>query len=453
MTNAADLTASRVKISYRVERLPGSSYQMLLAGVILIAWFVEAIDLGGLSYVLPVLAKEFKLDAATMGFMGSMSFVGMFFGSAVAGGLADKLGRKKMLIISMLFWGISGFFLANAWSVTSIFVFRFLLGVGLGAQIPVAMTTLSELVSSKSRGKYLTAYQIFLPLGICAAGLLTYLLLPKFGWRGVFIAEALPCLWAIAVWKYLPESAMWLESKGRIKEADCIIEAIEKNVEKSTGAPLPPVQQPAAIPAGQAVAAKGSPFWQLWSKPYLATTIMCMVWWFSALLGFYGLSTWLSALLVAKGFSVIKSIGYISLITLGGVPAYFMISYLVERIGRKWTDVAMAILTAVAAYFYGMSSTIVLVIITGLLFQFVQYGYAMVNVVYLPELYPTAMRGTGVGFASAMGRVGAMIGPFAIGYILNAYGSTAVFIFAAGINVLGGLIVAVLGTETKGKVF
>ena len=156
---------------------------------------------------------------------------------------------------------------------------------------------------------------------------------------------------------------------------------------------------------------------------------------------------------MTKGFSVIKSIGYVSLITLGGVPAYFLITYLVEEIGRKWTNVSMAILTAVTAYFYGISSTIVIVIITGLLFQFIQYGYAMVNTVYLPELYPTAIRGTGVGFASAMGRIGAMIGPLAIGYILKSYGSTAVFVFAAGVNILGGLIVAVLGTETKGKVF
>ncbi|MHB1405141.1 MAG: MFS transporter [Desulfitobacteriaceae bacterium] len=453
MTNASTIvTDSRVKISHRIERLPSSKYQMLLAGLILLGWFVEAIDLGGISFLFPALAKEFKLDAATLGFVGSMSFVGMFLGSAISGGLSDKFGRKKMLIVSMIFWGISGVLLANSPSITWLIIFRFMLGVGLGAQSPVAISTVSEFVSSKSRGKYLTAYQIFLPLGIATAGLLTYLLLPKMGWRFVFIAEAVPSLWALVIWKYMPESPMWLESKGRMTEADGVMEYIEKKVEISTGHSLPPVQQPKAVLVEQATV-KGSSFWQIWSKPYLATTIMCSIWWFSALLGYYGLSTWLSALLVAKGFSVLKSIGYVSLITLGGVPAYFLITYLVERIGRKWTVVAMAILTAVTAYFYGISSTIVLVIITGLLFQFIQYGYAMANTVYLPELYPTAIRGTGVGFATAMGRIGAMIGPLAIGYILKSYGSTAVFVFAAGVNILGGLIVAVLGTETKGKVF
>lgn len=453
MTNASSIvTDSRVKISHRIERLPSSKYQMLLAGLVLIGWFVEAIDMGGISFLFPALAKEFKLDAVTLGFVGSMSFVGMFFGSAISGGLSDKFGRKKMLIVSMLFWGISGTLLAYSPSITWIIICRFMLGVGLGAQIPVAMSTISEFVSSKSRGKYLTAYQVFLPIGIATAGLLAYLLLPKMGWRFVFIAEAVPSLWALVIWKYMPESPMWLESKGRLTEADSVMECIEKNVEKSIGHSLPAVQQPKAVLIEQA-SVKGSSFWQIWSKPYRATTIMCSIWWFCALLGFYGLSTWFSVLFVAKGFTVIKSIGYVSLITLGGVPAYFLITYLVEKIGRKWTDVTMAILTAVAAYFYGISSTFVIVIITGLLFQFVQYGYAMVNTVYLPELYPTAIRGTGLGFALAMGRIGAMTGPLAIGYILNSYGSGAVFVFAAGINILGGLIVAVLGIETKGKVF
>lgn len=444
-------TMSRINVSSRVERLPNSSYQTFLCTLLIIAWFVEAVDLGGISYLMPVLAKAFNLDPKALGYLGSISFAGMFVGSIISGNLSDRFGRKKILMASMAFWGVAGLLLSIAWSVESLFVFRFLLGVGLGAQVPIGITMLSELIPSRTRGKYLALYQAFLPVGVAGAGLLTYLVLPRYGWQGVFFVESLPALWLFVIWKYMPESPRWLESKSRFEEADKIIEDIEKNVQKSTGECLPPIEILTETDHSKEPQKKG--FGELMTIAFLPVMVMAAVWQGATMLGFYGLNTWLSALLVAKGFSIIKSTGFVALIALGGLPAYFLVSYLADKIGRKWNAAFFMVMTGVGAYVWGSATTLYLVVILGLIFQYFYYGMAMANNVYLPELWPTHLRGTGVGFGLSCGRIGALIGPILLGYVMATYGPMAVFAVASGILVLGGVAIMILGPETKGKVF
>ena len=168
-----------INISSRIERLPRTSYHTKMTIVLAIAWFVECIDLGGLGYILPVVGEYFKLTPSTMGFLASMSLVGMLVGAFTSGPIADKYGRKKVLIAAMVFWGIAGVLSGLAWSFESLLVFRFLLGVGLGVQTPITMTWLGELVPAKYRGKYLALFQVFLPIGLASAGLISYLALAE----------------------------------------------------------------------------------------------------------------------------------------------------------------------------------------------------------------------------------------------------------------------------------
>lgn len=448
----------RIKVSYRLERLPNSSYHVFLTSLLIVAWFIESIDLGGMGYLLPVLGKHFNLSPSMMGLVASISFAGMFVGSIFSGSLSDKFGRKTMLITAMAFWGTAGALLSVAWSIESLLAFRFLLGVGLGAQVPIGITMLSEIVPSQSRGKYLSLYQAFLPLGIATAGLTTYLLLPNFGWQGVFLVEALPALWFIIIWKYLPESARWLESKRRYVEADEVVTFMEGKVEKSIGRTLPPIDDVAGfenIAEKESASAREAKrgIAQLMSKHYLSRLIMSGVLMFTTMAAYYGLSMWLSALLVAKGFSVTKSIGFVSLIALGGIPAFLMVTYLVERAGRKWAAIITIVAMAFSAYAYGSATTVAFVIILGLIYQFFQFGMTMVNNVYIPELWPTPTRGTGTGFAFGIGRVGAFLGPMVLGVIMGSFGPQAVFICSSGLLLFGAFVVMILGPETKGKVF
>jgi putative MFS transporter len=403
---------------------------------------------------MPAIAKSYKLGPATMGNMASIAFIGMFLGAMVGGYLADSIGRKPVIVTSVLIWGIAGVILSLSSSVDAIRVCRFLIGLGLGTQLPTVAVMLSEMVPSRVRGKYLVFYIALLPVGMFLVGMLTYLLMPKLGWKGVALIEGLTALWAFVIWKFVPESALWLESKGKPEEADKIMGRIEAGIQLSTGQPLPPVDVKSVTISEQSATKEGSSPLVLFTKPFIGLVVLMTVYMLCQMMGFYGINMWLSSLLVLKGFSVTKSIVYVSLISLGGVPAFFLLGYLVDKAGRKWSVVIMAVLTAATAYFYGQAASFATVIVTGLLFMFCQFGYNMASMVFTTELWPTSVRGMGKGYSQACGRVGSSLGPIVIGYILAAgYGNSAVMLFAVGVNLLAAIVVWLFAPETKGKVF
>ncbi len=435
-------------ISQRIERLPMTSYQRIIGIIIVVAWFFDAVDLGTMTFLLPALMKEFKLTNINAGLLGSMSFVGMLFGTMFSGFLSDKLGRKTILQWSMIIWGVAGLLTACSWNISSLFVFRFILGIGLGAELPVATSMLPEFLPKGSRGRYMAIMEGLLPAGIITAGALAFFIVPVAGWRFVFVVEALPALWLLVIRRNLPESPRWLEAVGRAEEADKIMTAMEIEVEKRHGKPLPPAVGPNHLEKKQA---QQSGFAELWSKKYFKRTIMLWILWPAGLFGFYGLTTWFGSLLMAKGFSMTKSIGFIIMITSGGIPGFILATYLIDRIGRKPVVMFGLILTAAAAYFYGQAGTYNMLFFWGCLLNFFQYAMWSAIYAYTPELYPTHIRATGAGMASSVGRIGAILGPYAMGAMMNAYGAGSVFSLAAAILGFAALTILLLGPETKGK--
>lgn len=449
--NASDSTVKRNDIPWRIERLPKNKYLFSLGSILMLAFFFEAVDNGAIGYLLPIFAKEFKLDSAALGFLGSVSSIGTMVGGIIAGLITDKFGRKKVIIGSMILWGISGIFLANAWDLNSLMVFRVLLGIGLGAQVPVTIVMLSELVPSRMRAAYITGVYAMMPLGSAVAGLISYFVLPLWGWHWVVVIEAVPALAALLVWKLVPESPMWLGVTGRYEEADKIMSVIEGKIEKALGEPLPPVQMPTAEPS-KAKAPK-MPLSEIFSWKYLRSTIMISIWYPLGMAGGTGLTTWFSTLLVGKGFEITKSIGIVTLMTLGGALSVPFSRFLLEKVGRKWTVVIAGVVLAGSAYLYGAAASVTLVVVAGLFYNLCLYVAVQSNGLYAAELYPTRIRGTAIGYANAIGRVGAIFGPIAIGLIMNGYGLTPVFIFATSLYFIYSIAVAVLGRETRGIVF
>lgn len=447
-TNPTVVRSANANISQRIERLPLTSFQKILCLLIIVSAFFDAVDMGALNFLLPVLAKEFKLSPATTGLVGSASLAGMLIGALVAGPLADKFGRKKVLLWSIGIWGVAGLLLASSWNVTSLLAFRFILGTGLGAAYPVAITLLPEFLPKDARGRYLTILEGLAPIGVICAGLLTYLVLPLVGWRTIFVVEAIPAVWLFVINKFVPESPRWLESAGRIEEAEKVMNHIEMEVFKRTGELLPVIEPSASTEKETGKSA----LVDLWSKNYFKRTIMLWILWPATMFGYYAINIWLSALLVAKGFAIIKSIGYVLLINLGAIPGVLLTYHLIERIGRKAVVIIALVGTALSAYFYGQAMTLAMVITWGLLMQFFTWMVWPSVYAYTPELYPTRMRATGCGLASAVGRVGALLGPYATGLMVaSAAGQSMVFKAAAATFIIGALAVLVFGPETKGK--
>ncbi|MEM5428678.1 MFS transporter [Cupriavidus oxalaticus] len=451
-----DMSAGALKleagIAARLERLPMTGYQRSLFGIIATAWFFDSMDLGLMTFVLGSIKAEFGLSAAQAGLLASSSFLGMFLGAAIAGLLADRFGRKPVFQISMIFWGVGSLMCGLADSVTSLMIYRVLLGFGMGMEFPIGLSMVSEIVPAKSRGKYVAILEGFWPIGFIAAGALTYLLLPLIGWRGIFIALAVPAVFVFVVRRMVPESPRWLEDVGRKSEADTVMAGIEQRVERAWGRPLPAVS--AAFGGTQAPSRKAR-FMELWSGPYARRTIMLWSVWFFALLGYYGLTTWLGALLQQAGYAVTKSVLYTVYISLAGIPGFIFSAWLLEKWGRKPTCALMLIGSAVAAYAYGQAAVhkvpVEQLIAAGLCMQFFLFGMWSVLYAYTPELYPTRSRATGSGFASSIGRVGSLAGPYLVGVLLPVAGQGGVFTLGALSFAVAAAVVLLLGVETRGK--
>jgi len=412
-----------------------------------------------MTFVLSHIAAEFSLNATQAGALGSMSFIGMFVGAASAGLLADKYGRVIVFRASIVIWGLASLGCAFAPNLEILMLLRILLGVGLAMELPVGQSMICEFVPARVRGRYVALLEGMWPIGFIAAGLLAMFVVPTWGWRGAFIAEAIPALFVLVIRRMVPESPRWLADSGQAQRAEQVMTQIEDNVKKSLStsdqekllaedkilfATPSGSCQPGGIRTGFAAGI-------IFKKPYLKRTIMLWSLWFFALLGYYGLTTWLGALLEAKGIDFAKSTEFIIKMSLAGVPGFFTAAWLVESWGRKPTMICTLLCSAVSAYFYGTATDTTIMITFGLIMQFFLFGMWSVLYAYTPELYPTYARATGSGFASSIGRLGALLGPFLIGVILPVHGQQGVFAMAAGALVSAAFMVFILGEETRGK--
>ena len=374
----------------------------------------------------------------------------MFFGASIAGIAADRFGRKVVFQISVIFWGLGSLWCSYAPDPQSFGYARLLLGFGMGMEFPVALAIVCEMIPALQRGRYIAILEGFWPIGFITAGLLSLVILPYWGWRGVFLLQAIPALFVFVIRRYVPESPRWLAERGRSVDAEKVMGEIETKVKRRLGgAELPSPRTGQILPLAKG--AKNSfPLFELWSSDLARRTLMIWTVWFFALLGYYGLTTWLGALLQASGYTVTKSVTYTLLISLAGLPGFATAAWLVEAWGRKPTCVLMLLGSAVCAYLYGHAGSLTQLIAFGLGMQFFLFGMWSALYAYTPELYPTRARATGAGCASAIGRVGALIGPYAVGVVLPYLDQPGVFALGAGSFVVAAAAVWILGKETRG---
>jgi MFS transporter, putative metabolite:H+ symporter len=440
--------SSILNLSQRFERLPFTGYQQKIFAIIATAWLFDSIDLASLTFVLAPISDEFGLSGGQTGLLASASFAGMFVGATTAGMLADRFGRKVVFQTSMILWGSASLLLALSWNWESLMIFRFLLGLGMGAEFPIGLSLVSEFMPSEKRGQYIGFLEGFWPIGFITAGALSLVLVPTVGWRSVFVLQGVAAVWVLIVRRIVPESPRWFESRGQYDEADETMKGIEAEVQKRHGTPLPE-PQPARFAERVFT---GFSFFELFTAGYLRRTVMIWLAWFFVLLGYYGITTWVSKLLADRGFEITGAIGYVLLMALWGIPGFISASLLLERIGRKTTLSAYVILSAVAAFFYGQADSLLWLIVAGSFMQFFFFGMWSALYAYTPEIFPTRARGVGAGTASSMGRLGALLGPALVPVVLAGYGNAAVFTLGAVSFVIAAVVVLVFGPETNKRV-
>lgn len=438
----------------RLDRLPLTKFHWGLLVLCGLGWMFDAMDILILGSALAALRPQWNLSPTQFGNIISFNLLGMFFGAALAGALADRFGRKAMfqatLLIYSVFTGVSAFM----WNYGALAVARFLAGLGLGGELPVASTLLSEFSPAKHRGFLIVMLESFWAYGAVAAALIGYLVIPRFGWQLAFLIGALPAFYVFVLRRGVPESPRYLLSVGKRDEA----EAVVRRAERAAGAPGPAPDAPPAAPSGASPTVGRAGLLELFSAPYVQRTVMLWALWFAMVYSYYGIFTWLPGLLGGKGFTLDRIFLFNLIITLAQIPGYFSAAYLVERWGRKPTVVTYLFLCAISAYFFGQEGlgptpSVGQILLWGSLTSFFNLGAWGIVYTYTPELYPTRVRGTGAGFAAAFGRLGGIIAPTVVGMMLGTWKGnySLVFIVFTIILLIGGLAVLVLGEETKGR--
>lgn len=433
-------------VANRLDRLPITSFHKYILFVLAFAYFFEFGDTNTFAVVAPRLIQLWGIDVSTVAFITSISFLGMFLGSIGGGILADKTGRKKAIMITVLFFSFFSFFNGLAWDAWSMGIFRFFTGMGLAAMTVVCNTYISEIFPSTKRGKF---QSLSIMIGICGTPITTWLarfIIPISGtsWRWVFIWGALGIL-IVFLSKRLVESPRWYESRGDYAKANEVMNLIEAKVSAHAGE-LPTPKQAEVVMVTQK---EKIPVSDLFKGKYLKITILLSILWITQTVGFFGFSSFAPTLLYQQGVDVSKSVGYVAFATLGAPLGSYLASLISDRFDRKWLLAFAGTMIAVSGVFYGLTLNPVLIVVFGLSINIFERIYTPLAYSYSPELYPTEMRGVGSGIPYGIGRLANLVGPLVISAIFAGFGYKYVFFFIAGTWLLGAVVLALFGPSGK----
>jgi len=432
----------------RIERLPTSWWHVKTRIIVGVATFFDAFDALAVATVLPVLVPLWKIAPPQIGLLISAGFLGQLVGALLFGWIGERFGRMHAMIWSIATYSVMTFVSAFAWNYDSFLVLRVIQGIGLGGEVPVAATYISELTRARHRGRFVLLYEMVFPIGLVGASLIGLWVVPNLGWQWMFYIGALPAILALFLRMLLPESPRWLAVHGRGAEAEAALSMIERETQRSLGTPLPP-PQPVVATRDQRASLK-----DLFGPQYLRRTLVVWVIWFAAYFVNYGLSIWLPTIYrTVFKLPLDVSLRYGLITQAVGLLGTLVCALSIDYVGRRiWFALAFAGTTAslgVLASLANPDATQVLVYMT------ISYLFAStINIgvyVYTPELYPTRTRALGVGISTAWLRFASVIGPTAVGYMI-AGGLQSVFLMFAVVAAVAGLVTAAFAIETKDRV-
>jgi len=434
---------TNVSISRRLGNLPLGKFHWRLLFVMCLGWVFDSMDTGIISFVLPKLMVAWKLSATQVGYIGSIGLVGMAIGAMLAGSVADKIGRKKVFAATLVIYSLGTGACGLSSSFEWLLFFRFLVGFGLGGQLPVAVTLMSEYSPTKDRGRMIVLLESAWAFGWLIASIVSYTLIPTYGWEIAFYIGAIPALYVVYLWQIVPESALFLMRKGKVDEAHAIVTKIEIEMGVEPG-PRPSLEQ--IEMAANTTFSIG----QLFNSVYIKRTICLWILWFGIVFSYYGIFLWLPTILVQAGHDIVKSFGFVMWMTVAQIPGYFVAAVLVDRIGRKPTMAGFLLVCAFTAYMFGNATTSSEIYLWGCLMSFSNLGAWGVLYTYSPELYPTEARSTGVGMAAAFGRIGGILAPMVVGNMMTGPDKMPlIFMMFTAVLIIVAINMIVLGDETK----
>jgi putative MFS transporter len=428
--------APSVNAGARLDRLPISSFHYRIFWLVGAGMFFDGYDL----YVAgSVLASTFQTKFSTipqnLQFL-SITFVGMTIGSLITGFVGDKYGRRFTYQINLLIFGLASLAAAFAQDMNQLIVCRFVQGLGLGAEIVVGYSTLTEFVPPKTRGRWLAMMAFLVVAGFPVTALLGYLIIPTWGWRPLFVIAGIGALIVWYLRKNLPESPRWLESKGRGGSGSLL-----QDRERSDGGMAPCRRRPAR--PHRASAMLRPPILQrMIVGSWVLITINTLI---------FGFVIFLPQFFLRQGLTISQSLGYTVALAVASLVGCAAGAWAADAIGRRPSIIGASIVTIVTGWIYAQfsaaSDPAIVLSVGFVLIVAIYVQLAILIAVYTPELFPTEIRLRANGICHTLGRLATVFSPFIAGALMARYNLPGVIGLMTGLLVVQIAVVWAWGIE------
>lgn len=436
-------TTTATDIGSRLDRLPVGPVHRKVVVAIGLGLFFEVYEIFLTSSIATALKTEYHVGGTTLQLLMASSFVGMFFGAVLFGHLADRIGRRNAFLVNLVWFSVCSVLAAVAPTPALLVAARFLAGIGIGAEYPVADSYLSDVLPKAERGRlsawaYTFSFLAVPALGFLALGLSDRTVLGVEGWRVLLLIGAAGAILVLWLRRGLPESPRWLAGRGRMSEARDALVAFG-------GSPDEPVTAPPVARASV------NPVARLGRAPYRGRLGMLAVFHLFQPFGYYGFGTMAALVLVARGFDVTSSLLFTACSFLGYPLGSLLSIPLLARFERKHLVLASAVAMAGCGIAFATVDNPMLIVVVGVATTAAANVFSNIYHVYQAEIFPSDVRATAVGWTYSLSRLSSAALPFILVPVLDGFGATAMFTVV--VVALAAAMVALLpfGPRTTGR--
>jgi putative MFS transporter len=407
-----------------------------------LVWAADAMQVLAIGFSAPSIATSFGITVPQALQTGTLFFFGMLIGAFVFGRLADRIGRRPVLFIAIILDAICGVASAFAPDLQWLLVARFLTGLGVGGTLPVDYAMMAEFLPSDRRGRWLVLLEGFWAIGTVALALLALVAGTQGGeaWRTIFFVTGLPALIGVLLRFYVPESPLYLNQQGRSDQARQVLQKVAKA--NGTKVEIPPLMP--QKPQRKSIGA-------LFSGDLRRRTIFLMLAWMLISVSYYGVFVYLPVKLAADGFGFVRGQVFLVILAIAQLPGYALAAYGVEKWGRKPTLIGFLLLSAIGTLAYGLGQTAEIVVAATLLLSFALLGTWGAIYAFTPEIYPTALRASGMGMAGSVARFGGLLAPSIVAPLMTSNFGLALGVIS-GLLVVAAFSVWLINAESKDRV-
>jgi MFS family permease len=382
-----------------------------------LGWALDIMDLMLFAMLLAHMSGDLGMDRSMAGTIASASLIATAFGGLIFGFLADRIGRTRSMVLSILCYSLGTVLCGLSQDVSQLLLFRIVVGLGVGGEWSAGAALITETWPAKHRGKVMAWVQSAFAAGYALAAIVAAVFLPLVGWRGVFFFGLAPALLAFWIRRHTPEPEIWQQQQERLS-------------------------------FGQTV--------RTLAGEHGRNTLIGLAFTGAAMCGYWGLFTWIPTWLASPtsaggpGLDLVKSTTWIVVMQVGAALGFISFGYVADALGRKLAFIIYFVLSAVAVPLYVSISSQTLLLAFGPVVAFFGTGFYSGFAPTFAELFPTSVRATAQGFIYNAGRALSALSPMMIGYLSGPYGLSGALAFTSGFFLLAGLIVLVFLPETKG---